>query len=198
VSPNNPFALLEHVGADVAGAVQIVETGTFPSEFVLTRSTVREVSSSEIAALLEHVVAEYADGTPYFEDVGRFSLAGAQPKIALHRMGEGWGVPEDATPTTHIFKPVAGSFSRVDVVEQMTLHAASYLGNTVAKSELVQVGGWDVFVSERYDRAVVGGVWRRLHQEDLGQALSVSPAKKYQHRDGGPGLSEVARGSTAR
>lgn len=75
----------------------------------------------------------------------------------------------------------------------MTMHAAARLGNEVAASELVQIDGWDVFVTERYDRAVIDGRWRRLHQEDLCQALSVSPDKKYQHRDGGPGLADIAR-----
>ncbi len=194
LSANNPFAMLEHVGADVAGAVQIVAPGDAAPDSVQTRTTVRVVSDIEVATMLEHVVAEYADGAPYYEESGRFSLAGAQPKIALHRMPDGsWGVPEDATPTTHILKPVAGSFRRVDVVEQMTMHAASFLGNRVAGSELLRIGDWNVFATERYDRAVVDGRWTRLHQEDLCQALSVPPAKKYQHRDGGPGLSEIAR-----
>jgi serine/threonine-protein kinase HipA len=194
VSANSPFALLEHVGADVAGAVQIMRPGESASDRDLSRTEVRTVSDDDIATMLDHVVSEYSEGVPYTDVVGRFSLAGAQPKIALHRLANGtWGVPEDATPTTHILKPVVGSFRRLDVVEQMTMHAASQLGNEVAQSALSRFGEWDVFVSERYDRAVAGDRWRRLHQEDLCQALSVSPAKKYQHRDGGPGLAEVAR-----
>lgn len=193
VSANNPFALLEHVGADVAGAVQIVERDATASDSARSRTKVRPVTDSDISRMLDHVVAEYADGTPYYEDAGRFSLAGAQPKIALHKIDEGsWGVPQDATPTTHILKPVAGSFRRVDVVEQMTMHAAAYLGNNVAKSTLARIGEWDVFVSERYDRAVARGRWKRLHQEDFCQALSVSPSRKYQHRDGGPGIAEIS------
>lgn len=194
VSANSPFALLEHVGADVAGAVQIVKPGGEASDREQSRTKVRAVSYGEVETMLEHVISEYSEGVPYSDTVGRFSLAGAQPKIALHRFPDGaWGVPEDATPTTHILKPVAGSFRRVDVVEQMTMLAASYLGNEVARSELTHIGDYEVFVSERYDRAIVDGRWRRLHQEDLCQALSVSPSKKYQHRDGGPGTAEVAR-----
>lgn len=99
---------------------------------------------------------------------------------------------EDATPTTHILKPFAGTFRRIGIVEQMTMYAADVLGNRVARSELVRIGEWDVLVSERYDRAVMNGEWRRLHQEDICQALSVPPSKKYQHRDGGPGVAAVA------
>ena len=101
-------------------------------------------------------------------------------------------VPLDATPTTHILKPVAGTIRRIDVVEQLTMNAAQHLGNEVAKSELQTIDGLDVFVTVRYDRKLGGGVWRRLHQEDLCQALSVPPSKKYQHREGGPGLVTIA------
>lgn len=193
VNVKNPFAILEHVGADVAGAVQVVPTGVSASDHKLMRTKVRPVSDSEVATMLAQVVSKYAEGTPYYSTVGRFSLAGAQPKIALHKLKNGsWGVPEDATPTTHILKPVAGSFRRIDIVEQMTLLAAAALGNTVANSTLQRIGEWDVFISERYDRIQVDDEWRRLHQEDFAQALSVSPAKKYQHREGGPGIAKIA------
>jgi serine/threonine-protein kinase HipA len=144
--------------------------------------------------LLEQTVSEYTEGAPYFTEVGRFSLAGAQPKIALHELPDGgWGVPEDATPTTHILKPAVGSFRRVDVVETVTMRAAELLGNEVAQARLAGIEGWNVFVTRRYDRELRDGTWRRLHQEDLCQALSVSPDKKYQHRYGGPGLADIAR-----
>jgi serine/threonine-protein kinase HipA len=194
VSANSPFALLEQVGSDVAGAVQLVPKGTAASDLVLTRGCVRAVSSREIATLLEQTVSEYTEGAPYFTEVGRFSLAGAQPKIALHELPDGgWGVPEDATPTTHILKPAVGSFRRVDVVETVTMRAAELLGNEVAQARLAGIEGWNVFVTRRYDRELRDGTWRRLHQEDLCQALSVSPDKKYQHRYGGPGLADIAR-----
>ena len=105
--------------------------------------------------MLEHVVSEYAEGTPYYDG--------------------------------------AGPIRRIDVVEQMTMHAADYLGLDAAKSELLTIDGWDVFVTERYDRALVDGRWRRLHHEDFAQAQSVSPNNRYQHRDGGPGLADIAR-----
>ncbi|WP_309928368.1 HipA domain-containing protein [Arthrobacter sp. 1088] len=193
VSSSNPFAILEHIGADVAGALQFMPPDTESSDRALTRNVVTPVTESEVADMLDHVVAEYEDGTPYDDAAGRFSLAGAQPKIALHQFADGtWGVPSDATPTTHILKPSAGTFSRLDVVEQLTMRAAAFLGLDVAASELARIGSWDVFVTRRYDRQVTDGTWRRIHQEDLCQSLSVSPAKKYQHRDGGPGASDMA------
>ena len=193
VSPSNPFAILEHIGADVAGALQFMAPGKGSSDGTLSRTSVKAVSDAEVSAMLDHVVTEYKDGTPYDDAAGRFSLAGAQPKIALHQLPNGkWAVPEDATPTTHILKPAAGNFSRLDVVEQLTMRSAAFLGLEVARSELTRIGDWDVFVTRRYDRQEVNGTWHRIHQEDFCQGLSISPAKKYQHRDGGPGASDMA------
>jgi serine/threonine-protein kinase HipA len=192
VSPRNPFALLEHVGADAAGAVQIIAPDTLSTD-ARGRGDVRPVAEYEVAEMLANVINEYVNGIPDYDSAGRFSLAGAQPKIALHRLPDGtWGVPDEGTPTTHILKPVVGTFRRIDVVEQLTLRAAAHLGNAVAPADLVRIGEWHVLVSERYDRRFEAGTWHRLHQEDLCQALSVSPAKKYQHRDGGPGIADIA------
>lgn len=193
VSSRSPLALLEHVGADVAGAVQIVPPETESSDAVGKRGRSREVDDSEIGTMLRQVLGEYAEGVPYLGSVGNFSLAGAQPKIALFKNKQGgWAVPEGATPTTHIFKPVAAAIRRIDVVEQMTMSAARILGCDVASSTLETIDGLEVFVTERYDRKLEAGRWHRLHQEDLCQSLSVPPDKKYQHRDGGPGLAKIA------
>jgi serine/threonine-protein kinase HipA len=193
VSYRSPFALLTHVGADVAGAVQIVSPQTEPSDAAGLRGNSRVVDDSEIGTMLRQVLDEYAEGIPYIGSVGNFSLAGAQPKIALFKNTQGrWAIPEGATPTTHIFKPVAGTIRRIDVVEQLTMTAARILGCTVAASTLQTFDGLDVFVTERYDRKFEHGIWHRLHQEDFCQSLGVPPDKKYQHRDGGPGLAKIA------
>lgn len=193
VSSRSPLALIKHVGADVAGAVQIGSPETEPSDAVGPRGSSRPVSNSEIGSMLKQVLDEYAEGVPYIGSVGNYSLAGAQPKIALFKNEQGeWAMPEGATPTTHILKPVAGTIRRIDVVEQMTMSAARILGSTVAASKLETFDGLDVFVTERYDRKFDHGQWHRLHQEDFCQSLSVPPHKNYQHRDGGPGLARIA------
>jgi serine/threonine-protein kinase HipA len=194
VSSRSPFALLAHIGSDVAGAVQIVDPDQEASDAVGKRGKSRPVDALEIGVMLRQVLSEYAEGIPFYGSVGSFSLAGAQPKIALHKNKQGgWAVPDGATPTTHILKPVAGAVRRIDVVEQLTMSAARTLGCDVAKSELQSIDGLDVFVTERYDRKLERGQWTRLHQEDLCQALSVAPDKKYQRQDGGPGLAVIAR-----
>jgi serine/threonine-protein kinase HipA len=152
------------------------------------------LTDSDVAELLSAVREEYRDGRSPVEAAGRFSLAGAQPKIALLRTEqEQWATPHGSTPTTHILKPVSGDFKRIDVVEHMTMRAATLMGLKLAATRLQAFGAERAFITTRYDRISKRGVWQRLHQEDLGQALSVPPSKKYQRQDGGPGVGAVAQ-----
>lgn len=193
VSATSPFALLEHVGADVAGALQFMPIGVPAPDAAGFRTKMRPLSDAGVEELLRDAVEEYRVGKPTGRHEGRFSLSGAQPKIALCQTEEGsWAMPEESTPTTHILKPATESFRRIDIVEQLTMRAARNLGLNVAESQLVSFGDTRTFITTRYDRVRQAGVWRRLHQEDLCQALAVLPAKKYQRNDGGPGASAVA------
>jgi serine/threonine-protein kinase HipA len=192
VSERNPFALLEHVGADVAGALQILPPGAASTDALHDGAEPPALTDNEVEILLDHAVSEYDDGTPFDSASGHFSIAGAQPKIALHRRQDGrWAVADGPHPTTHIIKPVAGGLRRIDVVEWMTMTAATQLGLTVAGAELEHIGKWPVFITPRFDREFTDDRWRRLHQEDLCQALAVPPSKKYQRRDGGPGTAAI-------
>jgi serine/threonine-protein kinase HipA len=193
VSPKNPFALLSNIGRDVAGALVFVPPGDDPPSPAPPMARYRPVDDNEVGRMLRASITRYELGVDAQGSPGQFSLAGVQPKIVLYRDKDGWAVPESDTPTTHILKPVAGTMSRIDVVEHLTMSAARRLGHIVAQSSLASIDGVDVFVSERYDRVVQGGVVTRVHQEDLCQALAVSPAKKYQRQDGGPGVRDIAR-----
>jgi serine/threonine-protein kinase HipA len=193
VSPKNPFALLGHIGRDVAGAIVFMEPGLGPPPGEPLRSEYRLIADDEVAGMLRAAITRYEAGVDGQGSPGQFSLAGAQPKIALLKSAEGWAVPENDTPTSHILKPVAGTMRQIDVVEHLTISAARRLGNSVAHSSLASIDGVDVFVSERYDRIVQDSLVTRVHQEDLCQALAVSPTKKYQRQDGGPGVRDIAK-----
>lgn len=188
----NPFALLTHVGRDAAGAIQLLPPDEASEDAAAQRGEVDRLSNSDFSAIIGDIV-DNADTWGRRADDGRWSLAGAQPKVALFRFDDGtWGVPRDSTPTTHILKPAIAPYSNHDVNEYVTMAAASRLGLQVADHELLVTPRGDrVFVSKRYDRAFEHGRWRRLHQEDLCQALSVSPDRKYQ-TDGGPGVAQIA------
>lgn len=193
VSAASPFALLEHVGSDVAGALQLLPPGVPSPDAHDARRAPAPLDESMVAQMLRDTIEEYRDGRPVAARDGRFSLAGAQPKIALHALPDGrWGRPDDATPTTHILKPVSGEMRGIDVIEQLTMAAAKALGLSVAESSLAEFDGVRTLVATRYDRVEREGAWHRLHQEDLCQALAVSPAKKYQRREGGPGSGAFA------
>ncbi|PZF79398.1 HipA domain-containing protein [Jiangella anatolica] len=193
VSLENPFALLSHVGADVAGALQILPPGVSTTDGGGLPASHTLLGPHELETLLLDTIAEYREGMPGGGPSQRFSLAGAQPKVALHRCPDGWARPDTGTPTTHIIKPVAGEYRRLDVVEHLTMRAAGHLGLSVAQTSLSTFGEVRAFVTARYDRRRVGDRWIRVHQEDLCQALGFPPEKKYQHLDGGPGVGAVAR-----
>jgi len=192
VSWRNPFALLEFMGADLSGALEVLPEERNPSTAEVS-SVDRQLSESEVGRILRSVITEYQSGNATGADRGYFSVAGAQPKIALRRDGDQWSIPDAQHPTTHIIKPSAGDFPRVDVAEFLTMNAARSLGLAVAHCELMEVDGISCFVTERYDRVSTSGHNRRLHQEDLAQALSVLPQNKYQRLDGGPGLAAIAQ-----
>ena len=194
VSARNPFALLRHVGRDAAGAVQVLPVDMDPPDAARRTGDVRRLSEAEVCDMLRELTVRDA-GWEVGAGSGRWSLAGAQTKVALHLLDDGgWGVPNDSTPTTHILKPTRADtrFGDLHVNEFVCLRAAGLLGLRVAHVDLVDFGGAKTLVSTRYDRRRDrGGKWLRLHQEDLLQAMSYPPSKKYQ-ADGGPSVRNVA------
>ncbi|MFE4467431.1 HipA domain-containing protein [Leifsonia sp. NPDC056824] len=189
-SAKNPMALLEHVGRDTAGALQLLPPDRESDDAAKRTGDVRYVEDFD--DLIADIVKDAAVWQRERDQI-RWSLAGAQPKVALHRTSDGrWAVPLDSTPTTHILKPAAAG-TRHDLNEFVTMRAARHLGLLVAHHEILTTAKGDhVFVSRRYDRTELDGRLHRLHQEDFAQALSVDPARKYQ-QDGGPGVADFAR-----
>jgi len=126
---------------------------------------------------------------------GRWSLAGAQPKIALFQdpTTGAFGIPRDSTPTTCILKPARGAVKHHHVNELLCQRAADESGLLAAEADLLVYDDVRAIVSYRYDREQdETGRWHRVHQEDLCQALSVPPSLKYQS-DGGPGVAAIGR-----
>lgn len=185
----NPFELLEHVGEDVAGAAQFVR----PDRLEILRSKadpeVLWIDELEIARRLRHLRIDHSAWLQP-EDVGYFSLSGAQPKIALLRQRGRWGVPSRGAPTTHILKPPGPSFDGFAENEHFCLMLAGSVGLPAAESSIHSFQGEVAFVSARFDRVSVGGKWMRVPAEDMCQALGVHPESKYQNR-GGPAPEDI-------
>ncbi|GAB2469961.1 type II toxin-antitoxin system HipA family toxin [Xylanimonas ulmi] len=182
------FALLRHMGADCAGAVQILPEGSAPAD----DAGAQPLTDAQIAAHLRELRRD--DSAWAFESHGgRFSLGGQQGKFALARDVDGaWTQPTGRTPSTHILKIGVGGLDHSDAAELVTMRAARALGLAVARVEAAWFEDQPAVVVERFDRlAGADGRVRRLHQEDLCQALGLWRAAKYE-ADGGPGVRVIA------
>ena len=193
VSRNNPFRLLKHVGEDVPGALQFVQSDRLaeyqnPGPAQIQWLTVRELA--ERMALLRKDAAMFRLVT----DQGRMSLAGAQAKTALYFDGKRWGVPAGRMPTSHILKPCIPGFDGLVENEHLCQDIAARCGLAAARSFVLELDE-PVIVVERFDRLPhpdPARILRRVHQEDMCQALQRLPGEKYQ-QDGGPGIEAIVR-----
>lgn len=193
VSPHNPFSLLTYVGRDAAGAVQLLPPGEQSTDALSRHGDIEWLSTEDVAQMSRDLAENGSEWNPGRYG-GRWSLAGAQPKMALFRDPDtgSWGIPRDSTPTTHIIKPAIEGFEKHHINEALCMNAARNAGMPAARTTLVDVGDVQAVISERYDRRLASRGWIRLHQEDLCQSLAVHPSMKYQS-DGGPGVANVGR-----
>lgn len=189
VSPRNAFALLGAVGEDCAGAIQLATPERVPTLMEADQGSVAWLSSSDIAERLA-LLRKDQSAWRVARDTGQFSLAGAQPKTALLFDGARWGVPSGRMATTHILKPPIDAFDGHAENEHLCLALARALGFPAARSRVMRFDDEVAIVVERYDRLRDPGGIRRLHQEDLCQALGLPPTKKYQN-EGGPAVGEL-------
>lgn len=190
-SPTDVAGLLRGVGGDVAGAAQYVVPDTTPEESL--PGDVEWLSDDDVAQFLRDLRRDTTTWRPHPE--GRWSLAGAQAKIALlyDRSADRWSIPSGATPTTHIVKPAIGGLDDFDINEHLCLAAARRAGLIAATTSIRTFGAERALVVERYDRIIDdSGAVVRVHQEDLCQALSVHPDRRYEV-DGGPGAEQLGR-----
>lgn len=192
VSAANPFKLLTHVGADVPGAAQFIPVEKL-GEVQASRLSIDWMTNSELAERLRQLREDVA-AVRRPEDVGKMSLPGAQAKTAFYwdAQKERWGVPSGRTPTTHIIKPCIPGFAGLVENEHLCQDIAARLGLPAARSRVLQLDQ-SYIVVERYDRlppARGSSSVRRVHQEDMCQALGLMPARKYQE-EGGPGIQAI-------
>jgi len=189
VSARNAFSLIGCVGEDCAGAVQFVRPERLDAVLGRRSDEIEWLKEADIAQRLRTLRADHsAWRSPH--DTGQFSLAGAQPKTALLLDKGKWGVPSGRIPTTHILKPPTGQFDGHAENEHFCLELARALGLPVVDSRIMHFQDEIAIVVTRYDRIRTANGQRRVHQEDICQALAISPTRKYQN-DGGPGICEI-------
>ncbi len=190
VSGDNPFRLLACIGGDCPGAVRVLAdeqdegAQTEPDALV-------ELSNEDVAVLLADVKENAsAAWTGREASGGRWSLGGCQAKVALCRRGGKWFRCEGASPSTHILKPGVAGMANQALVEYLSMKTAEGVGLPTAAASFERFAGEWAIVVERYDRAKNGQAVVRIHQEDLCQALGVSPLRKYADQ-GGPNTPQI-------
>src|SRR5690606_1486786 len=97
------FELLQAIGRDCVGAVQLLPEGSRPDD--LRDIRFRPLDEAQVAALLRNVAAQPGPGrVAGDDDAFRISIAGAQEKTGLLWHEGQWCVPLGSTPSTHILK----------------------------------------------------------------------------------------------
>ena len=186
VSPGNDFALLEGLGGEVAGALQLLPPGESP-ELPTACPQPEPLDDDELVRILATLPTR-----PLLagETNLRLSLAGAQSKLPVVLADGTVALPANGQPTTHILKPPVERFPGTTENEAFSMRLAASVGLDVAGVEARSVSGRTFLLVERYDRArTPEGEVRRVHQEDFCQALGVYPERKYTS-EGGPGFRD--------
>ena len=192
------FDLLEAIGRDCVGAVQILGADETPTG--IRRIDGTPMSEEEIEALLIQTTRTGPMSALEDQEDLRISLAGTQEKTALLFHDGQWLRPHGSTPTTHILKLPLGlvghrraDFSSSVENEWLCMNLLGAFGLEVAKTEMVRFGNQKVLSVERFDRQMhASGEWiMRLPQEDFCQAKGVPSHLKYES-EGGPGIADLA------
>ncbi len=195
IASGQPFDLLAAIGSDCIGSIQLGWDEALDS---VEKTNALPLSNSDIARMLENC-RTYPLGMDRENADFRISIAGAQEKTALLWHQEQWCLPIGTTPTSHILKLPMGIISSNDLDlsdscenEWLCLEIAKAFGLPAANAQVEMFDDVKALVVERFDRRwSQNGQWlMRIPQEDLCQALGVSPSLKYQ-ADGGPGIAQI-------
>jgi serine/threonine-protein kinase HipA len=190
------FDLLQEIGRDCVGALQLLPEGHPPVDVL--KITGERLTAGGVAKILAGSLNPAFGRGEQADDVFRVSLAGAQEKTALLWHGGAWHRPTGSTPTAHILKlPIGGNPQGIDLStsvenEWLCAQVVRAYGIPVADCRMASFGDQKTLVAERFDRALAknGGWYMRLPQEDFCQATATPSALKYES-DGGPGIERI-------
>ncbi len=189
---SDTWGLLAAYGRDIAGALVISDPDD--DRAGRTPHAVDYANEDELAS----AISALPDQPLGAHDDSELSLAGIQDKLLLVATDgpTGWGRPVAGLPSTHILKPDPLTHPGVVVREAEALQIARGAGLTTIDPQLLDIGGRPCLLVNRYDRAVEDDTVRRIHQEDLLQAVGLDPSArhgrvKYQDH-GGPGYRDAA------
>jgi serine/threonine-protein kinase HipA len=188
ISAANDYRLLERFGGDVAGAVTLLPSDRPDQE--------PEPDSLETLSRerLDEVLTQLPQRPLAVDEKGevRMSLAGAQSKLPVVEVDGAFALPHGSGhPTTHILKPEPSRFPGLVANEFFCMRLAAAVGLQVAEVTRAETSsGLPFLIVARYDRDLTHEPIRRLHQEDICQALGKLYVEKYQH-EGGPNVRDT-------
>jgi serine/threonine-protein kinase HipA len=165
--------ILSKIGRDTAGALSIGRPGTSSPE------NWRPVEKTED---LGRIIDELPN-KPFLvgEEGVSMSLAGAQSKIGVGIDDQKRiCIPLEGSPSTYILKPDIPRLWGSVQNEAFCLTLAKRLKLPIPDMTTGVAGKRSYLLVKRYDRQRDDGSWRRLHQEDLCQALGKPPTAKYE------------------
>lgn len=186
VSERNEFAILQGIGGECAGALQLLPAGAptqcegrlIPLPWDELEAKIASFPRPSLLALMVH------------EGGLRLSLAGAQDKLPVHYADGELALPSGDKASTHLLKISSGRFPDLVQNELYCMTLAREVGLPVPPTAMAPTRT-PILLVERYDRIrqADGGVVR-LHQEDFCQALGLPPELKYES-EGGPSLIDM-------
>lgn len=192
ISEEDGFGLLRALGADCAGAVAVLPADREPP--VPGRGSLRTLGDDQLAQLVGDL-PRHPLGVDPAEAGVRLSLGGIQHKLVLAGSpGRGFSQPLEGAPSTCLLKPDFGQYPGLVANEAFCMKVAQTSGLRAAFVQIIEVDSTACLYVERFDRDLDadGNVIRRIHQEDMCQALGISPVAKYED-NGGPSIAGVVR-----
>ena len=184
LSRHNVFGFLEALGGDCAGAISLWPHGETP---LSGKERVKRLDEDDAAEILGSLKKRplYVNGI----DGYRISGSGAQNKLIARIVNGHIELPLFGAPSTHIIKPAIQDYEDSVYNEYFSMRLAERLGLATAKCGLMRVKGRICYWTERFDREIVDGHVRRLHQEDFCQICGISGELKYES-EGGPSFAQ--------
>lgn len=189
LSSEDGFGLLEVLGADCAGAVAVLPSGSSPVQ--AGKGRLRLLDQEQLRNLINDLPRNPLGVNPEAGGA-RLSLGGIQHKLVLagsgpHQLSQ----PLDGAPSTCLLKPEFGQYEDLVANEAFCMKVAATSGLRVAEVEPIVIGPVPCLYVKRFDRlrderARV----LRVHQEDTCQALGLLPAAKYEE-NGGPSVAGI-------
>ena len=157
--------LVSAVAGDTAGAVSVLQEDEEYREDGVYEEVPEEMIADRIGRKDEESLIYWGQDT-------RSTIAGAQSKMCFYYENGKWFIPKGNSSTNTIVKPS----EELSLNEYVVTRLASLCSFQVHDVFLHEFEGRRALVAHRYDR---NGM-RRIHQEDMCQALGILPENKYE------------------